>query len=90
MGYELHETYRRGQDAVVVAYKRELFAFKGKEVVDYNELVKLLEGARDFKVNNKALICHLEHVSEPVTSLSDGNRQDLCGRELPSLLGPTL
>jgi hypothetical protein len=75
LGYELHEAYRRGQDAVVVAFKRELFSFKGKEIVDYNELVKLFEGTpglsmRDFKVNNKALICHLEHVTGMCPNLS--------------------
>jgi hypothetical protein len=42
LGYDLHETYRREKDAVVVAFKRELFSLVTKESVDYNELVKML------------------------------------------------
>jgi len=64
LGYQLHEAYRRGKDAVVVGYKRELYRILDKEVVDYNDLVKLYKNlpgmdSNDFLVHNKAIICLL-------------------------------
>ena len=59
---------------MVVAFKRDLFQLVTKEIVDYNDLVKLFElkpdnsrlSTRDFKVNNKAIICLLKHVSDSI------------------------
>lgn len=62
LGYQVHEAYRRGKDAVVVGYKRELYKIIEKEIVDYNDLVKHYKNlpgldSSEFLVHNKAIIC---------------------------------
>ena len=72
LGYDLHETFRREKDAVVVGYKREFYDFIGKEIVDYNDVARLhpkkskqddeMIEPRDFLVHNRAIICLIKHV----------------------------
>jgi len=62
LGYSIHETYRRGKDAVVVGYKKGEFTIVDQLVVDYNDLAKYYTNmkdmnAKDFLAHNKALIC---------------------------------
>lgn len=71
LGYDVHHSYRREKDAVVVGFKRDHFEILTKDVVDFNDLVKIYESktnhpnleSRDMLCHNKAIICLLKHVS---------------------------
>ncbi|TNV78978.1 hypothetical protein FGO68_gene13172 [Halteria grandinella] len=70
LGYDLHHAYRREKDAVVVGFKRDLYEIMTKDIVDYNDLVKVYEAktnhpnldSRDMLCHNKAIICLLKHI----------------------------
>lgn len=57
LGYDLHTTFRREKDAVLIGFKKELLTIVEKEIVEYNDLANIHgEVAKELNLNPNDLL----------------------------------